>query len=181
MINKLSFIFSSCIASQYITVSHIFLQVIRCFSTISCHCRIIFRIDKFTIINHDFAKSYKTSIIVRCKENTHKLSSYRLIQNTFNITISWVCRIMCPAVGQGIITNFIFHTISDCYNICPVLTIFTDLYLPITQIITLGILNISTNLLDLTSGAKFHDNFPVFTFIIGKFYKIIKFPIKHLT
>ena len=73
---------------------------------------------------------------------------------------------MCPAICQGVITCFISNTVTNCHNIRPSLTILTDLNLTITEIVLSAILDVSSNLLNITFATKFQGNMTVFTSIV---------------
>ena len=150
------------------------------FSTISFYCWIIDWFDKFTVIDHQFCKSYKTSIIIRRIEDTEIVGFDRSSQFTLDVAISWHLRIMCPTVRKRIIVLAIGHTISNCDNICPRFTVLADLDLTITKVVLSSVLDISSNLLDSAFATKFQGHMTIFTSIVWKLNEVVVNTVKQL-
>ena len=166
VINQLALLFFRLVASQDFSVYKIVVEVALAFSTVSFYCWIIDWFDKFTIVNDQFCKSYKTGIIIRCIEDTEIVGFDWCRQFTLDVAISWHLRIMCPTICQRIIVLAIGHTISNCDNICPSFTILADLDLPITKVVLSSVLDIGSNLLDSAFAAKFQGHVAIFMSIV---------------
>ena len=166
VIHQLALLFFRLVAGQDFSVYKIIVEVALAFSTVSFYCWIIDWFDKFTVIDHQFCKSYKTGIIVRRIEDTEIVGFDWCRQFTLDVAISWHLRIMCPTICQRIIVLAIGHTISNCDNICPSFTILADLDLTITKVVLGSVLDISSDLLDSAFAAKFQGHVAIFTSIV---------------
>ena len=166
VIHQFVLVFFRLVAGQDFAVYKIIIKVALAFSTASFYCWIIDWFDKFTIVDHQFCKSYKTGIIVRRIEDTEIVGFDWCRQFTLDVAISWHLRIMCPTICQRIIVLAIGHTISHCHDICPSFTVLADLDLTITKIVLSSVLDISSNLLDSAFAAKFQGHMTIFTSIV---------------
>ena len=166
MVNHFTLIIFRLVASQDFSVYEISIEVASAFTTVSFYSWIIDWFDKFAIIDHQFCKSYKTSIRVSCIEDTKIVCFDWCRQFTLDIAISWHLRIVCPTICQRIIVLAVGHTISYCHNICPSFTVLADLDLTITKVVLCSVLDIGSNLLDGAFAAKFQGYVAIFMGIV---------------
>ena len=166
VIHQFALVFFRLVTGQDFAVYKVIIKVALAFSTVSFYRWIIDWFDKLTIVDDQFCKAYKTSIIVCSIENTEIVGFDWCRQFTFDVTISWHLRIMCPTICQRIIVLAIGHTISYCHNICPSFTVLADLDLTITKIVLSSVLDVGSNLLDSAFATKFQGHVAIFTGIV---------------
>ena len=166
VIHQLALVFFRLVAGQDFSVYKIVVEIALAFSTVSFYCRIIDWFDKFTIIDDQFCKAYKTSIIVCSIENTEIVGFDWCSQFTLDVAISWHLRIMCPTICQRIIVLTIGHTISYCHDICPSFTVLADLDLTITKIVLSSVLDVGSDFLNRAFATKFQGYMTIFMGIV---------------
>ena len=180
VVNQFTLIIFRLVASQDFSVYEISIEVASAFATVSFYSWIIDWFDKFAIIDHQFCKSYKTSIIVSCIEDTKIVCFDWCRQFTLDVTISWHLRIMCPTICQWIIVCTIGYTISHCHNIRPSFTVLADLDFTITKIVLSSVLDVSSDLLDSAFATKFQGYMAIFMGIVWKLNEVVVDTIKQL-
>ena len=166
MVNQFALVFFSLVARQNLTINKIGVEVTSTFSTISLDGWVVDWFYKLTIIDHQFGKAYKASIVISGKEDTEIVGFDWTCEFSFDVAISWHLRIMGPAICQGIISCFIGKAISNADNIGPSLAIWTDLDLTISKIVLSSVLDVGSNFLDIPLATKLQGNMATFMGII---------------
>ena len=180
VVNQFTLIFFRLVASQDFSIYEISIEVASTFATVSFYSWIIDWFDKFAIIDHQFCKSYKTSIIISCIEDTKIVGFDWCRQFTLDITISWHLRVMRPTICQWIILWTISYTISYCNDISPSFTVLADLNLTITKIVLSSVLDIGSNFLNRAFATKFQGYMAIFMGIVWKLNEVVVHTIKQL-